>query len=135
MTNDGKTLLIAYLVDAGDIDPDGDVGAQSPISAYVSRHWPPGGGRRRRFGSGRGGCVVASIGCSWFGVGFVFPKPLSQKHRSTFLPLQDANPTPSFGGFGLRGILRCVSKARCRSCRVRLLGSCNSMGRYRVVHR
>ena len=35
MTNDGKTLLIAYLVDAGDIDPDGDVGAQSPISAYV----------------------------------------------------------------------------------------------------
>ena len=35
MTNDGKTLLIAYLVDAGDIDPDGDVGPQSPISAYV----------------------------------------------------------------------------------------------------
>ena len=29
-------------------------------------------------------------------------KPLSQKHRSTFLPLQDANPTPSFGGFGFR---------------------------------
>ena len=27
MTNDGKTLLIAHLVDAGDIDPDGDVGA------------------------------------------------------------------------------------------------------------
>ena len=27
-------------------------------------------------------------------------KPLSQKHRSTFLPPQDANPTPSFGGFG-----------------------------------
>ena len=23
-------------------------------------------------------------------------------HRSTFSPLQDANPTPSFGGFGLR---------------------------------
>ena len=22
-------------------------------------------------------------------------------HRSTFSPLQDANPTPSFGGFGL----------------------------------
>ena len=32
---------------------------------------------------------------------FFATKPLSQKHRSTFLPLQDANPTPSFGGFGL----------------------------------
>ena len=29
-------------------------------------------------------------------------KPLSQKHGSTFLPLQDADPTPSFGGFGFR---------------------------------
>ena len=33
---------------------------------------------------------------------FFATKPLSQKHRSTFLPPQDANPTPSFGGFGLR---------------------------------
>ena len=33
---------------------------------------------------------------------FFATKPLSQKHRSTFLLLQDANPTPSFGGFGLR---------------------------------
>ena len=31
---------------------------------------------------------------------FFATKPLSQKHRSTFLPPQDANPTPSFGGFG-----------------------------------
>ena len=34
-----------------------------------------------------GRCVVAFIGCSWSRVGFVFPKPLSPKHRSTFLPL------------------------------------------------
>ena len=34
--------------------------------------------------------MVASFGCSLSGVGFVFPKPLSQKHRSTFLPLQHA---------------------------------------------
>ena len=53
-------------------------------------HWPPGGGRRRRFGCGRGRCVVASVGYSWSRVGFVFPKPLSPKHRSTFLPLQHA---------------------------------------------
>ena len=33
---------------------------------------------------------------------FFATKPLSQKHRSTFLPPQDANPTPSFGGFGMR---------------------------------
>ena len=45
--------------------------------------------------------MVASIGCSFSGTGFSVSKPLSQKHRSTFLPLQDANPTPSFGGFGL----------------------------------
>ena len=34
--------------------------------------------------------VVASIECSLFRVGFVIPKPLSPKHRSTFLPLQHA---------------------------------------------
>ena len=55
-----------------------------------ARHWPPGGGRRRRLGCGQGGYVIASIECSLFLVGFVFQKPLSQKHRSTFLPLQHA---------------------------------------------
>ena len=29
MTNEEKDLLIAYLIDAGDIDPDGDVEAHS----------------------------------------------------------------------------------------------------------
>ena len=38
------------------------------------------------------GSVLGSVWCY---------KPLSQKHGSTFLPLQDADPTPSFGGFGL----------------------------------
>ncbi len=33
---------------------------------------------------------TVAIGCSLFLVGFVFQKPLSQKHRSTFLPLQHA---------------------------------------------
>ena len=37
-----------------------------------ARHWPPGDGRRRRLGCGRGGYVVASIGCSFSGVGFLF---------------------------------------------------------------
>ena len=32
---------------------------------------------------------------------FSVSKPLSQKHGGTFLLLQDADPTPSFGGFGL----------------------------------
>ena len=62
---------------------------------------PPGGGRRRRFGSGLGGCMVASIGCSLFWGRFAVTKPLSKKHRNTFLPLQGADSTPSFGGFGL----------------------------------
>ena len=34
----------------------------------------------------------------WFAV----TKPLSQIQRSTLWPLQDADPTPSFGGFGLK---------------------------------
>ena len=40
---------------------------------------------------------------------FFAAKPLSQMRRSTFLPLQDANPTPSFGGFGFsrRGCCCC----------------------------
>jgi uncharacterized membrane protein len=32
---------------------------------------------------------------------FLDTKPLSQIQRSTLWPLQDADPTPSFGGFGL----------------------------------
>ena len=44
---------------------------------------------------------TVAIGRSWFPVGLLSRKPLSQKHRSTFWPLQEANPTPSFGGFGL----------------------------------
>ena len=36
---------------------------------------------------------------------FSVSKPLSQMRRSTFLPLQDADPTPSFGGFRLKGNL------------------------------
>ena len=60
------------------------------------------GGHRRRFECGRGAQVAASIGCSLFLAGFPVPKPLSQMRRSTFLPLQDADPTPSFGGFGLK---------------------------------
>ena len=60
------------------------------------------GGHRRRFECGRGAQVAASIGYSLFLAGFPVPKPLSQKRGSTFLPLQDTAPTPSFGGFGLR---------------------------------
>ena len=33
---------------------------------------------------------TVAIGCSLFLVGLLFHKPLSQKHRSTFLPLQPA---------------------------------------------
>ena len=60
------------------------------------------GGHRRRFECGRGAQVAASIRCSLFLAGFPVPKPLSQMRRSTFLLLQDADPTPSFGGFGLK---------------------------------
>ena len=42
---------------------------------------------------------TVAIECSLFLVGFLFQKPLSQKQGSTFLPLQEADPTSSFGGF------------------------------------
>ena len=35
---------------------------------------------------------------------FAVTKPLSQIQKSTLWPLQDANPTPSLGGFGLNGL-------------------------------
>ena len=34
--------------------------------------------------------LVAPIGCSWYQAGFLFPKPLTPKFGSTFLPLQRA---------------------------------------------
>ena len=48
------------------------------------------------------------MGAPCSGVGFAGSKPLSQIHRSTLLPLQDTDPTPSFGGFGLRETLRAI---------------------------
>ena len=35
---------------------------------------------------------------------FAVTKPLSQIQRSTLSPLQDADPTPSFGGFGFTNV-------------------------------
>ena len=38
MTNEEKDLLIAYLVDAGDIDPDGgeEMGAEAGLESWLS---------------------------------------------------------------------------------------------------
>ena len=47
--------------------------------AGSARHWPPGGGRRRRRGCGRAAQMLASFGCSSFRVGLVSAKPLSPK--------------------------------------------------------
>ena len=85
------------------------------VTGRAAQHWPPGGGRRRRYGCGRDGCVLASIGCSLFWGRLCVSKPLSQIHRSTLLPLQDTDPTPSFGGFGLgdsRSILESIALGR-----------------------
>ena len=58
--------------------------------AGSAERWATGGGHRRRFACGRGGCVVASIGRSSVLVGRAVQQPLSPKHRSTFLPPQHA---------------------------------------------
>ena len=57
--------------------------------------------RRRRSGCGRGRYVVASIWCSFFWVGLVFHKPLSQKQRGTFLSLQHTATIISSVDWGL----------------------------------
>ena len=69
----------------------------------AARHWPPGGGRRRRYGCGRGGCSGSIYWVLLFRGRFFCCKtiiPEAQEHLP--LPLQDANATPSFGGFRLR---------------------------------
>ena len=47
--------------------------------------------------------MAAFIGCSLFLVGLLFHKPLSQKHRSTFLPIQHAATLISSLDWGLCG--------------------------------
>ena len=49
-----------------------------------------------RSGWWRGSIYWALLFRDWFAV----TKPLSQIQRSALWPLQDADPTPSFGGFG-----------------------------------
>ena len=49
-----------------------------------------------------GDCVVASIGCSFSGTGFLLQNHYPRFRGAPLWPLQDADPTPSFGGFGLR---------------------------------
>ncbi len=41
MTNEEKELLVAYLIDAGDIDPDGDVEVQSWTGTRSAKTWYP----------------------------------------------------------------------------------------------
>ena len=50
-----------------------------------------------RSGWWRGSIYWVLLFRDWFAV----TKPLSQIQRSTLWPLQDADPTPSFGGFGI----------------------------------
>ena len=52
---------------------------------------------------------TVAIGCSFYGFGFVFRKPLSQIQGSTRWLLQEASHTRPFGGLGLMG-------GRCENC-------------------
>ena len=63
--------------------------------ALVTRRWSS-KAMRMRSGWWRGSIYWVLLFWDRFSVS----KPLSQMRRSTFLPLQDADPTPSFGGFG-----------------------------------
>ena len=100
-----------YLV-AGVGPPRGIAQVEALLDELGQAEVPCQGGRQEQPGIGHQAVVVKDdadtvgivpwqhlLGAPFPGSVFV-AKPLSQKHRSTFLPLQDANPTPSFGGFG-----------------------------------
>ena len=90
------------------------------LASPLSEFWGP-------LECGRGRCLVASIGCSCFGDGLSFQQPLSQKHRSTFLPPQPASALISSVD---RGLSSATPKVRCylTSCRA---GQKNSVDRPR----
>ena len=59
MTNEEKDLLVAYLIDAGELDPEGDVEAQflgwyQVLGSVVSGEGPLQGHSRCRPGEGAG---------------------------------------------------------------------------------
>ena len=62
--------------------------------------------------------MVASIGCSFSGTGFLFQKPLSQIQRRTLLFLQQASYTPSFGGLGLTLINQQPPLTQVQGCQI-----------------
>ena len=85
------------------------------VNEFPQAQMPGEGGRQEQTGIGhqavtvkddtdsQSGCCVGSI--YWVLLlwdCFAVAKPLSQIQRSTLWPLQDANQTPSLGGFGLR---------------------------------
>ena len=79
------------------------VAVHAQTAGYAQRHaqtWLP---LARYDSASRRSCLLtfktAAIECSLFLAGFLFHKPLSQKQGSTFSPLQEADPTSSFGGF------------------------------------
>ena len=72
----------------------------------AGRRWQPSGGRRRRFGCGRGSCVVAAIGCSFSGVSFVFRKTIIPDSEEHFLTPSACRDTHLFGGSGFRFVIR-----------------------------
>ena len=67
---------------------------------------------------------------------FFATKPLSQIQKSTLWPLQDANPTPSLGGFGLRLIIRnSIKSAAIASIFVLIFFAYGPVHDYLWVHR
>ena len=68
-----------------------------------SQHWPPGGGRQRRFGCGRGGHLIASFGCSWPGGRFPVSKAIIPDAQEHFLTHSTRRNTHLFGRLEVRG--------------------------------
>ena len=119
MTNEEKDLLIAYLVDTGDIDPDGDVEAQF-LEWYQVRDQVVSGEAHYKAvieaaGYGNGATPVAT-GPAVASVGMNGPRPLGPAPWAHPLgPTRHARSPPRPTGLRPRHALRLLRrKLRCR---------------------
>ena len=110
--SDGRSHQGHQLV-AGVGPPKGTAQVQVLLNQLRQAQPPGQGGGKHQPGIGHQAVVVEGdldavgvvawqhlLSAPFLGLGLVFHKPLSQIQRSTFLPLQVADPTPYFSGFG-----------------------------------
>ena len=92
------------------VPADPGAGRGSPEGA--AQHWPPSGGRRRRFECGRSAHVAAPIGCSLFLAGFLFQNHYPRSPGAPFCRFRTLTRRPPSVDSGLEGILNATVPKR-----------------------